>query len=207
MLQQDLANRRREGRLLDTLILTEHDPVVTMGKTAKPEHWEPGEQELERRDIGIHRTDRGGSVTYHGPGQLIGYPILHLKSFCPGPKVYVHRLEEVLIRTLAQWDISACRHESFRGVWVEGEGNRLEKIASIGVRISRGITMHGFALNVNPDLEPFSLLTPCGIQDCHMTSMSRVLGKSVAVKSVHNTLADHFSAVFGLQWSHDHVHP
>ncbi len=199
-LQQGLLLKRLQGRQPDTLLLTEHEPVVTIGKRTQPEHWESQAAELRRKGIHPYETNRGGSVTYHGPGQLIGYPILHLRTYCPGPKVYVHQLEEVLIRTLAEWGISACRHTSFRGVWVEREGNPSEKLASIGVRISRGITMHGFALNVNVDLAPFSLLTPCGIEHCVMTSMSRVLGMHLEVDSVQQALAKHFGKEFGILW-------
>jgi lipoate-protein ligase B len=199
-LQEAFIVQRYEDRQLDTLILTEHEPVLTLGRTTKPEHWEPHWRELHAKGISLHQTNRGGSVTYHGPGQIIGYPILRLRNFCPGPKAYVEKLEEVLIRTLAEWQIVGCRHESFRGVWMKtGEGH-LEKIASIGVRISKGITMHGFALNVNVDLRPFALLTPCGIENCVMTSMSKHLDQQVNVAQVRERVGAHFAQVFGLQW-------
>ena len=206
-LQQDLRGKRLDARQPDTLLLTEHEPVVTIGKRTQREHWASRQHELKERGIHLHNTNRGGSVTYHGPGQLIGYPILHLRTFCPGPKAYVHQLEEVLIRTLAEWEISACHHDSYRGVWVKGERNQLEKIASIGVHISRGITMHGFALNVNVDLEPFSLFTPCGIEHCVMTSMSRVLGREPETQHVQISLTNHFAEIFGIQWTNDPVIP
>lgn len=198
--QQALAVQRYEDRQPDTLILTEHEPVLTLGRTAKPEHWEPHWAELKNQGIHAHQTNRGGSVTYHGPGQIMGYPILRLRNFCPGPKVYVQKLEEVLIRTLGEWGIAGCRHESFRGVWVNSEESHLEKIASIGVRISQGITMHGFALNVNVDLQPFSLLSPCGIENCVMTSMAKHLDQHVDVAQVREQVGAHFSQVFGLEW-------
>ena len=199
-LQQTLLVQRCEDRQLDTLILTEHEPVLTLGRTAKPEHWEPHWAELKNQGMHVHQTNRGGSVTYHGPGQIMGYPILRLRNFCPGPKVYVQKLEEVLIRALAEWGIVGCRHESFRGVWVNSEESHLEKIASIGVRISQGITMHGFALNVNVDLQPFSLLSPCGIENCVMTSMAKHLDQHVDVAQVREQVGAHFSQVFGLEW-------
>jgi lipoate-protein ligase B len=199
-LQQTLHVARHEDRQLDTLILTEHEPVLTLGRTTKPEHWEPHWPELQAKGIILHQTNRGGSVTYHGPGQIIGYPILRLRNFCRGPKEYVQKLEEVLIRTLEEWKIVACRHESFRGVWINTENGHLEKIASIGVRISRGITMHGFALNVNVDLQPFALLTPCGIAHCVVTSMEKILDQQVDVKKVRERLAANFAEVFRLQW-------
>ncbi|MDR4493342.1 MAG: lipoyl(octanoyl) transferase LipB [Nitrospirales bacterium] len=197
-LQKTLVQERLQDRIPDTLILTQHEPILTFGRTTKPEHWETSRSLLQAKGITLFHIERGGSVTYHGPGQLVGYPILRLRNFCPGPKVYVHQLEEVLIRTLAAWDIYACRHDTHRGVWVEGSGNSLEKIASIGVRIDRGITMHGFALNVNGDLWPFSLITPCGIEGVQVTSMAKVLDRSLDMKEVQERIIQEFSTVFGL---------
>jgi len=199
-LQQSLVSQRLENRCPDTLVLTEHEPVITLGRTTKPEHWELRWPELQDKGIDLHQTGRGGSVTYHGPGQMIGYPILRLRNFCPGPKAYVQQLEEVLIRTLAEWGIVGCRHESFRGVWVKTSATCMEKIASIGVRISRGVTMHGFALNVNVDLTPFSLLAPCGIAGCTMTSMARELETSIDSNKLRVHVAQHFGDVFGITW-------
>ncbi len=199
-LQQSLVTQRQENRRPDTLVLTEHEPVLTLGRTTKPEHWEPHWPELRDQGIHLHQTGRGGSVTYHGPGQIIGYPILRLRSFCPGPKNYVHKLEEVLIRTLAEWGITGCRHEAWRGVWVKNYGTRLEKIASIGVRIAHGVTMHGFALNVAVNLHPFTLLVPCGIHSCMMTSMAKQVTSSIDLQKVREALAHHFGEVFGMIW-------
>ena len=198
--QQALLVQRMADRRADTLVLTEHEPVLTLGRSTKPEHWEPHWGELENQGILLHRTNRGGSVTYHGPGQIIGYPVIRLRNFCPGPRVYVQKLEEVLILTLAEWGIPGCRHESFRGVWVHTPNGPLEKIASIGVRISQGITTHGFALNLNVDLHPFSLLSPCGIGNCVMTSMEKILGTPGDSNLVRETLARNFARVFGLRW-------
>ncbi|HSF08846.1 MAG TPA: lipoyl(octanoyl) transferase LipB [Nitrospirales bacterium] len=200
-LQQSLVAQRLEDRRPDTLVLTEHEPVITLGRTTQPEHWEPRWTELQHMGVHLHQTGRGGSVTYHGPGQIIGYPILRLRNFCPGPKIYVQQLEEVLIRTLAEWGIAGCRHESFRGVWVKTSAGRMEKIASIGVRISRGVTMHGFALNVNVDLQPFTLLAPCGIEHCVMTSMEKLLGKPIDGTQVREQVAAHFADIFRLNWT------
>ena len=206
-LQQALVIETSEDRQLDTLILTEHEPVLTLGRTTKPEHWEPHWTELESQGIHLHQTNRGGSVTYHGPGQIIGYPILRLRNFCPGPKVYVQKLEEVLIGTLAEWGIVGCRHDSFRGVWINTEKGHLEKIASIGVRISKGITMHGFALNVSVNLQPFALLSPCGIEHCVITSMEKILDQQVDVAHVREQVATHFAHVFRLEWAEQNVKP
>ena len=200
-LQETLVRQRADDQQPDTLILTEHEPILTLGRTTKPEHWEPHWQELQTKGISIHQTNRGGSVTYHGPGQLIGYPILRLKNFCHGPRLYVQKLEEVVIRTLEEWGIAGCRHESLRGVWVKNAEGQLEKIASIGVRISKGITMHGFALNVNVDIQPFSLLTPCGIENCKVTSMQKILDQQVNAEEVRKILATSFAKVFGLEWA------
>jgi len=204
-LQQALVVERSEDRQLDTLILTEHEPVLTLGRTTKPEHWEPHWTELKSQGIHPHQTNRGGSVTYHGPGQIIGYPILRLRKFCPGPKVYVAKLEEVLIGTLAEWGIVGCRHELFRGIWINTGKGHLEKIASIGVRISKGITMHGFALNVNVNLQPFALLSPCGIENCVMTSMEKILDQQIDVAHVREQVAAHFAHVFRLEWAEQNV--
>ncbi len=206
-LQQSLVAKRLADQIPETLILTEHEPVLTLGRTTKPEHWEPHWSELENQGIHLHQTNRGGSVTYHGPGQIIGYPVLRLKNFCSGPKLYVQKLEEVLIQTLAKWEISGCRHESFRGVWVKNNEGHLEKITSIGVRISKGITMHGFALNVNVDLQPFSLLSPCGIDHCVMTSIEKILDQQVDVAHVREQIAIHFAQVFRLEWAKQPFEP
>ena len=197
-LQKNLVQERFLDRIPDTLILTQHEPVITLGRTTKPEHWEANRHVLEAAQIALYQIERGGSATYHGPGQLIGYPILRLRTYCPGPKLYVQKLEEVLIRTLAEWDISACRHETHRGVWIERPDTGMAKIASIGVRIVRGITMHGFALNVNVDLQPYSLIIPCGIDGCQVTSMAEVLSSQVDMKVVQQALIRRFSEVFGL---------
>jgi lipoate-protein ligase B len=206
-LQEALVVERSKDRQLDTLILTEHEPVVTLGRTTKLEHWEPHWTELKSQGLHLHQTNRGGSVTYHGPGQIIGYPILRLGNFCPGPKVYVEKLEEVLIRTLAEWGIMGCRHELFRGIWINTENDHFEKIGSIGLRISKGITMHGFALNVNVDLQPFALLAPCGIEHCIMTSMEKILDHQVDVAQVREQVATHFAQVFRLEWAEQKVEP
>ena len=197
-LQKTLVQERIQDSIPDTLILTQHEPVLTLGRRAKPEHWESSLSVFQANGINLVHLERGGSVTYHGPGQIVGYPILRLRNFCTGPKLYVHQLEEVLIRTLAGWGISACRHDIHRGVWVERSEEALEKIASIGVRIVHGVTMHGFALNVNVDLQPFTLITTCGIEGCQVTSMAKQLSKPVKVEEVQHTIIEQFSEVFHL---------
>ncbi|GJL66792.1 MAG: octanoyltransferase [Nitrospirales bacterium] len=198
--QQLRLQERVEDRCVDTLLLVEHEPVFTLGRTAQDEHWKRQGQSITGQGFGLYAIERGGSVTYHGPGQVVGYPIVRLRNFCQGPKAYVGLLQDVIVRVLADWNIRGQPKAKFPGVWVEGNGSVLEKIAAIGVRITRGVTMHGFALNVNVDLMPFDLITPCGIAGCHVTSMQHYLGEQVNMIKVRERLAYHFAEVFGLEW-------
>ena len=165
-LQRQLVERRRAGEISDTLLLLEHPHVFTLGRTARREHLLALPLEVE-----LHTTNRGGDITYHGPGQLVGYPILDLGAIRKDVVWYVRSLEGALIAALAEFGIAAGRRTGFTGVWV---GER--KIAAIGVHISRWVTSHGFALNVDPDLRYFQLIVPCGIHDCGVTSIAQVLG-------------------------------
>lgn len=198
-LQYRLVEDRLAGRCPDTLLLLEHEPVFTVGRTAHAEHWGGDEAATHVAGIPVYRTERGGSVTYHGPGQLVGYPILKLNQFCGGPKAYVRMLEEVIILTLARWGITGRRAEKFPGVWVGDE--RPAKIAAVGTRIERGITMHGFALNVTVDLAPFLQIVPCGIAGCRATSMAEMLEDPVGPAEVRRCVAERFADVFGLEWT------
>jgi lipoyl(octanoyl) transferase len=195
-LQRGLVEDRRLERRPDTLILLEHEPVFTLGRRAQPAHWGGDLATLQAAGYPVHEVERGGSVTYHGPGQIVGYPILRLDRYCAGPKVYMRLLEEVLIRTLADWGIAGRRIDRLPGIWI---GER-EKIGAMGVRIVHGITMHGFALNVTVDLAPFGLIIPCGIEGCRATSMAAVLAGDVDRRSVRQRLAAHFAEVFGMEW-------
>ena len=197
-IQACMGRERAENVRPDSLWLLEHDPVFTAGRTTGKSAWPLSEEAKEIVGIPVVRTGRGGSLTYHGPGQVVGYPIVRLRDYCPGPKRYVHMLEEVILRTLGEWKIAGRRVERFPGVWIGIDP--MEKIASIGVRISHGITTHGFALNVDLDLSPFSLIVPCGIPGCRMTSMSRVLGRPVDVAAVKSSLAAAFAEVFHVGW-------
>lgn len=200
-LQRAFREERFADRRPDTLILLEHEPVFTIGRTGLERHW-GGDETLQRRSgCPVLHVERGGSVTYHGPGQLVGYPILRLGRFCAGPKAYMRMLGEVLIRTLAVWGISARWGEPSIGVWVGRD--RPAKIAAMGVRVERGVTMHGFALNVNVDLRPFDLIVPCGLDGAGVTSMARVLGHEVELATVRARLAASFAEVFGLEWTAD----
>lgn len=205
---RQLQWRLREERItdlrVDTLVLVEHEPVMTLGRTTKEAHWDGQVDDLRRRGIQVIESERGGSVTYHGAGQIIGYPILRLRNYCPGPKTYMRLLEEVIIRVLAEWGIEGQRVEKFVGVWVrdlQKPGDTLAKISAMGVKISRGVTMHGFALNATVDLKPFQLIVPCGIEDCRVTSMAEVLGRDPDLNKVREQIAHHFAEVFGIEWT------
>ncbi len=197
--QRRLVDERLTGQRPDTLLLLEHGPVFTVGRRALAEHWGGDEEATHVAGIPVYRTERGGSVTYHGPGQLVGYPILKLNRFCEGPKTYVRMLEEVIILALARWDITGRRAEKLPGVWVGDE--RPAKIAAVGTRIERGITMHGFALNVAVDLAPFAHIVPCGIAGCRVTSMAEMLEDPVDPSEVRRCVAERFADVFGLEWT------
>ena len=188
--QKKLVDERRLGTVPDTLILVEHDPVYTLGKNSNENHL------LRSRDtnIPVYQIERGGDVTFHGPGQLVGYPILDLRDHCQSVSWYMRTLEEVLIQTLGQFCIEARRRVGLTGVWV-GE----EKIAALGVRLSRWVSMHGFALNVNTDLNFFDGIIPCGIFEYDVTSMTRVLGKEVSMVEVEETIITIFRTLFSFQ--------
>ena len=188
--QKELVNQRRFGTVSDTLILVEHDPVYTLGKNSNENHL------LQTRDrhVPVYQIERGGDVTFHGPGQLVGYPILDLHHHRLSVSWYMRTLEKVLIQTLGQFGIEARCREGLTGVWV-----REEKIAALGVRLSRWISMHGFALNVNTDLKFFDGIIPCGIFEYDVTSMSQILGEEVSLVEVEETLITIFRLLFSFQ--------
>lgn len=196
-LQARMAEERAGDARMDLLWLLEHHPVFTVGRTTNRSAWPRKEGKIAESPV--VQTRRGGSITYHGPGQVIGYPILRLKEYCPGPKLYVRMLEEVIIRVLRDWNIAGHRVDGLPGVWVTTDVP--EKIASIGVRVSRGVTTHGFALNVDMDLTPFSLIVPCGITGCRVTSMAQYRGQPVDPDDVKAALAAVFSDVFQVSWA------
>lgn len=193
-LQQRLVADRQAGRIPDQLLLLEHDPVFTLGRNARRENILLAETALGERGIEVHETGRGGDVTYHGPGQVVGYPILELGPDRRDVHRYVRDLEEVMIRTCADYGVAAGRVAGLTGTWV---GN--EKIGAIGVRIARWVTSHGFALNVSTDLSAFDLIVPCGIRDRGVTSLERLLGRPVSLDAVMDSLAQHLAAVFDLE--------
>jgi lipoate-protein ligase B len=200
-LQQRFHADRVSGSRADTLMLLQHLPVYTAGRRTKPLHLKPEIASSGSLEVPIVTVNRGGSVTYHGPGQLVAYPILALSRYACGAKIYVHMLEEVLIQTLRAWDISGHRMTRAPGIWVRDERGEA-KIASIGARIDRGVTLHGFALNISNDLVPFSRIVPCGLEWCRMTSMAEIRHQSVSVHLVTEELAKVFSSVFQVEWTH-----
>ena len=195
------AERIADPEVRGKLLLLEHSPTYTLGRNGRLQNLLLSEDELNERNIAFYHVDRGGDITYHGPGQLVGYPILSLKRVYDQPGLgmvqrYVTDLEEVLMQTLDQFGILARRFTGNRGVWVE-TANGLAKIAAIGVRIQRGgITSHGFALNVNPDLAYFDNIIPCGIQDHGVVSMAQLLPTAVTIADVLPHLISAFSTVF-----------
>jgi lipoyl(octanoyl) transferase len=198
-LQKQLQEERIAERQGDTLLLLEHSPVYTLGRTTQSSHWGCGEEVLRRTGASLQSVDRGGSITYHGPGQIVGYPILKLSHYCSGPKQYVRNLEEVLIQALLRWGIEGYRIEKKPGVWVRW--NDVDaKIAAIGIRIDHGVTIHGFSLNVDLDLSPFSLIMPCGLTQCRITSIAEVRHSTVSPSVVAQQLAKEFSRIFNIQW-------
>lgn len=193
-MQLRLHKEVSEGRRPDTLLLVEHPHVYTLGRRGLESDILIDAEALENLGIEVHHTDRGGEVTYHGPGQLVGYPILNLRRWGGGPLKYVRALERVLIETLAEFGVLAESEGHPTGVWV---GDR--KIAAIGVKVSRRVTTHGFALNVCPDLPFFDHIVPCGMPDAGVTSLSLEVGKTVPVGEVIPIAVEKFGAVFGLR--------
>jgi len=192
-LQRSLVEDRRAGRIPDTLLLVEHPHVLTLGVRGDGgrSHILASPDTLAARGVEVYETGRGGDITYHGTGQIVGYPILDLKPDRCDVHRYVRDLEEVLIRTAADYGIQAQRVEGLTGVWVGRE-----KLAAIGVRIARWITSHGFAFNVTTDLEYFNLIVPCGITDRGVTSLARLLGRTVELADVQDRILDHFANIF-----------
>lgn len=190
-LQERLVRERQAQSVPDTLLLLEHDPVFTLGRNARAENVLFPEGELRARGFDVFEVGRGGDVTYHGPGQVVGYPIVDLSPDRRDVHRYVRDLEDVLIRTCADYGIAALRVAGRTGCWVGRE-----KIGAIGVRIARWVTSHGFAFNVANDLDPFGLIVPCGIRDGGVTSLTRLLGRTVAPEEVMDRLTHHFEAVF-----------
>lgn len=214
-LQQRLVELRKEGRIGDVLLLLEHTPVITLGRNAKAANVLASPEQLAERGVEVSECDRGGDVTFHGPGQLVGYPIFDLRAFPSadgkrktlGVIEYVRRLEEVMIRTCADFGIPTKRIAGLTGVWTDSSRGASRdpvfppeaKIAALGVHISRGVTSHGFALNVSTDLDYFNLIIPCGITSKPVTSIEKELAKEVPLQDVAHSISRNFGQVFSSQ--------
>jgi lipoate-protein ligase B len=202
-MQREIARQRIAGTLeQDVLLLLEHPPVITMGRSAKEGHVLASAALLEARGVERFEVERGGDVTFHGPGQLVGYPIIDLKRHKRDLHWYLRQVEEALIVALAALGIPAERHPGYTGVWTKGR-----KIASIGVHARDWVTWHGFALNVSTDLSYFELMVPCGIQAVTMTSVERELGTSVTIAQVSDVVGSAFASVFTLESRPVHTSP
>ena len=189
-LQKRLQSQRISGQIDDQLLLVEHFPVYTLGKNTPREHLLTKESD----NISIIQTDRGGDITFHGPGQLVGYPILDLNQYKRSISWYMRELEQLIIDVLKEYDINAGRKKGLTGVWVKGK-----KIAALGVRISKWVTMHGFSLNINPDLKYYQGIIPCGITEYGVTSMANLLNDDVPnMSEIKYTLVKHFIAIFSV---------
>jgi len=190
-LQRRLWQERAAGEIPDQLLLLEHPPVITLGRNSRKEHLLASADRLARLGVEVRETDRAGDITYHGPGQLVGYPILDLKPDRMDVLRYLRDLEEVLIQVLEHFGIFCSRREGYTGVWVEER-----KIASIGVKISRWVTYHGFALNVSTDLSAFDLIVPCGIRSVKVTSVQQELGFAPTLEGIAQVAADKMTLIF-----------
>jgi len=199
LLKQTLANKAVGQPTSHHLLLVEHPPVYTLGKSGKMEHVLIDQQEMQKRQIGFYHSNRGGDITYHGPGQIVGYPIFDLECFYTDIGRYLRELEEVIILTLAEYGLVGQRSKGETGVWLDPESPlQARKICAMGVRCSRWVTMHGFALNVHPDLSYFDNIVPCGIANKSVTSMQRETALAIDMEQVKQKLLHHFEAVFDI---------
>lgn len=181
------------------LIFVEHPHVYTLGKSGQPENLLLDEAGLQENDATYHKINRGGDITYHGPGQIVGYPILDLDNFFTDINLYLRTLEQAVIDTLAWYGIASGRYPGYTGVWLDADNTKARKICALGVRCSRWVTMHGFAFNVNTDLGYFKNIIPCGIDDKDVTSMKRELGKDVNLEEVKTVLFNNIVKLFEMQ--------
>ena len=195
------TQNRTDGTQLETpnyLVFCEHPHVYTLGKSGHPENLLLDEKGLIEKQAAYYKINRGGDITYHGPGQIVGYPILDLDNFFTDIHLYLRTLEEAVILTLADYGIQAGRYPGFTGVWLDADNDKARKICAMGVRCSRWVTMHGFAFNVNTDLNYFNNIVPCGIDDKDVTSMQRELGFPVDIEEVKLRLRQHVAVLFNM---------
>ena len=190
-LQHEIFNKRLSNEVSDTLLLLEHSNTYTLGKSSNKANLLFSDVELQQKNIAIYNIDRGGDITYHGPGQIVGYPIIDLSFWHKDTHKYLRALEEVIIKTLLEFGVKAERNEKHTGVWV---GNN--KICAIGIKVSRWITMHGFALNINTDMDLFNGIIPCGIMDKGVTSLSIELNKNIDLNLVKTKIVNNFCEIF-----------
>lgn len=190
-LQKEVFNARLNDKIDDVLFLLEHPHTYTLGKTAEKQNLVSSEKYLNKHNISVYEIDRGGDITYHGPGQIVGYPILDLAGWEKDTHKYLRALEEVIIKTCNAFNLKAGRNTDYTGVWIDDK-----KIAAIGIKVSRWITMHGFAFNINTDLSLYNGIIPCGITDKGVTSLQKELSKKIDLTEVKNKIVDNFKEVF-----------
>jgi lipoyl(octanoyl) transferase len=199
-LQHELVEARKASAIPDVLLFCEHSHVITLGRNGKREHLRASDRLLAQMKVEFHATDRGGDITYHGPGQIVGYPILDLAEHRRDIRWYVEQLEETMIRATRDFGIETHRVPGKHGIWVgsaNGTTATEDKLAALGVHLSRWVTSHGFAYNVSTDLRYFDLIVPCGIKDARATSLERILGRAVEIAEAKALLSAHFADVFG----------
>jgi lipoyl(octanoyl) transferase len=201
LFEQTLQMKKAGGNPENHLLFCEHPPVYTLGKSGNRKHLLINDEMLRARGAAFYPIDRGGDITFHGPGQLVGYPIFDLDTFPLSIKDFVYKIEEVMIRTIAHFGLTGSRIEKATGVWIDAGKPRVRKITAIGMRIHRKVSMHGFAMNVNTDLDYFSYIIPCGITDKGVTSLQKELGHPVEMDEVKNLVISEFHSVFGWQLS------
>jgi lipoyl(octanoyl) transferase len=196
-LQREIERARQAEAIPDVLLLLEHPPVYTKGRRTTSDELPMGEDWYRMQGIDVVETDRGGRVTYHGPGQLVGYPIVSLRPYRDDVHEYIRRMERVIVSALADWDVEAGPIDGLTGVWTNpSASSTAQKIGSIGVHVSRGVTTHGFAINVNNNLQPFQWIVPCGIESCRMTSLTRELGAEQDLDAFATTVRDRFGEIY-----------
>ncbi len=206
-LKTELRNRKLAAGTTDEeytptqnfLVFCEHPHVYTLGKSGKPEHLLLNEEQLKQKDAVYYPINRGGDITYHGPGQIVCYPILDLDNFFTDIHLYLRTLEEAVILTMADYGLKGERYPGYTGVWLDADNENARKICAMGVRCSRWVTMHGLAFNVNTDLDYFKNIVPCGIDDKAVTSMQKELGEMVDINKVKENLKQHISVLFGME--------
>lgn len=194
-LQRELVEARKAGAIPDVLLLCEHPHVITLGRNGKRDNLRAGERLLAQMNVEFHDADRGGDITYHGPGQIVGYPILDLAQHRRDIRWYVEQIEEMMIGATADFGLAAHRSDANHGVWLDISGGEA-KLAALGVHLSRWVTSHGFAYNVATDLRYFDLIVPCGVAGKRATSLERALGRAVSIDEVRERLVAHFASVF-----------